>query len=313
LQEQASLIDLTKERDKDQAENDKLRAARDATMAGAPYNNLIAEQAAKLQGLKLEQEAIGKTGADLNAAKGAAMAAQEIARLNDEYRKTGRSLTTAQRALITYNDTLIASGEAENAWKKKLSDSNQEIDERISEQQKLNALQGSTYEEKRDSATENTLKKKFGPDYANPDYAAQIAIQRQKYNALADLGEAGKENAATRELEIQIKLQAQLAGFAGNYAATHAAELDAEIAKMQEVNQLSYVQIQMIRQADAAKQRTQQADRLFGLNQGITASRNLTGAAFGGADAIRQADLENRIAEAKAKGANEDEISAMRI
>ena len=43
-------------------------------------------------------------------------------------------------------------------------------------------------------------------------------------------------------------------------------------------------------------------------NLNISGSNNLAGAAFGGQDAIRQAELENRIAEAKEKGARQDEI-----
>lgn len=313
LQLESDEINLTQKQHDAQAENDKLKAAKANADANAPYNNLISEQNAKLQALKAEQDAIGKSGADQIAAKGAATAATEIARLNDEFRKNGKSVSEAQRALIIWNDTLIASGEAQNEAKKKFSDFNQELDARIERQKELNALEGSSYGARRDAETEDRLKKQFGPLYSDPNYARQIGAARTKLNTEADLVQAGKEAEANRQLEIQIGLQTRLAQVAGDFAATHQAELDAEIAKMRIQGNVTEEQLENVRKLDAAKLAAESRDRLANINQNIAASQRLTGAAFGGADAVRQADLENRIAEARAKGATAEEIAAMRV
>lgn len=278
-----------------------------------PYKNMIANMDAQIAIKRTQIDAIGKSDADQVQAKAIEIYTEKINALTISMKEKNKTVTAAEEAAIMQRATTEAQLDAEELWKQKVVSGTAALQQRIAEQIELNAAENSGYAQRRDFAVERQVKGEFGADYSSKDPSKQAVIQsyRQQAGNAYDLEHS--PTSETNQLKIQAELYTKLASVRGNYGAVSAAEDAAEIAKLKD----KYGDVESLTAAyekfAAAKRADESAERTAQLKLATTAAQNITGAAFGGSDAIRRADLENRIAEAKEHGATADEISAMRL
>lgn len=282
----------------------KLQDKNQAANLDKPFADKMAELSARLDEVKAKMSAVGSDPSMQAVAAGAAAAAKDILELNKALAKKHETLNALQAVQVITADSNIASAEAELKWSEKITETTKALDERIAQQRALNAVEASGYEARRNAATESKLKGTFGADYSDSSKAAEIEAVRKKLNEEADLEHNAQLRLESAELANQITLYTRLAQVAGDFSKSHAAQIDAEVAKMRAEGKYTEEQIAQFIRLDKLKQDAASAARSAADVLSIQGSQRVAGAAFGGQDAIRQAEIQNAVAEAAAKGAS---------
>ena len=275
---------------------------RSAEQLERPFENKMAEIEARIEGSEAKMKAIGGTNQDAVIASGTAQAAKDIEEVIKLMKRKGKEIEDIQRLMIFQRDLDAAAIASDEAWRKKFTDDTDALDERIKQQKILNALDVSSYEAKRDAATESTLKGKYKDEYGSPERAADIAKMRAQLNEEADLEHARALKFESAELATQTTLYTRLAAVAGDFSKTHQAQLDAEVSKMRAEGRYTEDQIRQFERLNVLKLEAANADREAASRLAIQNLQRSGGAAFGGVDVREQAEIQNKLADAEARG-----------
>ena len=290
---------LTGQLKKDQAQNDAAALTR-------PYVDKLHELDAQLAGLKTQLASIGQSSTAETLAKAWAKAQEEIAKLNDELGKHHQKLTLAQEAELATRYDQLALGDAEKEWKTKLEQTTTSIGDRISSLNQLTAAIGQGYEAQKRANVETQLAKELGEKANDPEWMrthqSDVAGLRSRFGSEFDAQQTNKTAATLDRLSTQTELENSLAiAEAKGAEAVRQATLEHQLSEIAKNNSAEAAKklIAAETELSEAQQKVKAASTLAQLQQEIDATNRLTAAQLGGAEAIRKAQLQNRIEEIK--------------
>ncbi len=312
LEEQSDSGPLGGKNAADKAKQAGLQAKADADALTRPYQDKLNELAAQLSGFKTQLASIGKGEVGITLANSWAEAQKAIAKLNDDLAKHNQALTIDQVTTIhaAYDSAAIAKAEVE--WKTKLDQTTTSIQERIQSLKLLTAAIGEGYEAQKKASVETQLIEKFGKQYNDEQFLSQkvsvtgqtrreqVNRERTLLTTEYDVNQQKTVSESLDKISTQIELEESLARAESQGAeAVRQATLQHQLSEIAKNN--SAEAAKKLSQAETnlanAQQKVKAETTLAQLQQEIEATNRLTAAQVGGAEAVRQAQLQNRIAE----------------
>jgi hypothetical protein len=285
-----------------------------------PIEDAIRDLKAQLSGLQELTKAVGGTEAEQVAAKTMELWQKKIAELDNALGNHKGLLTALYQAQIKSLESSIVQTEVDTASKKLFDETNKSIQERITALRELAAATGANYDAAKQAfvttETAKALKEHQNDPAWQQKYAGNIAGIQGGFGAQFDAENNAQAQKTLFALQQQITLESAMASVQSQGAeAVRRAELAQKVLDIQRTYSADAADKLIAREIELlnAKEKNASQERLFGLNQQIANNRNITGAQFGGTDAIRQAELQNQITEAKARGASQDEIAAITL
>lgn len=270
-----------------------------------PFQDKLHELSAQLDGLKQELASVGESSSVGQAlAKGAAEAAQEVARLNDQLAKTHQALSPGQVASLQLAYALNAYTKDELDWQQKVAQGKQSIDERVASQRRLTEAIGEGYEAQKRAFVENEVAK-FTAPFANDPEAMKrrqgdIEALRKKVTVEFEAQQSQSVKTDLDKLNTQVELETRLASVEAQGAeAVRQATLafQAEQAAKDHDASASKDLAEAERKLSDLQSQRKNTEFLTQLQRETEATNRLAAAQSGGAEAIRRAQLENRLAE----------------
>jgi len=286
---------------------DSLEAARANALQEKPFDDRMKALGAEIDALKAKLAAIGQPEAAQILAKAFGEAQKAIAEVNKALEKHNVQLTDSQKNQIRAAEQTIASTEAEAAWQTKFNAATVAIADRIRNQELLTAAIGKGYEATRQANVEARLAQELGAHFndpawmANASNQADVAKLRQGFTREFDTQHAEQSAQAIYGLTQQIQLERELAAAqAAGAEAMRQVTLAAKLREMQ--SRLSAEQYQK-EAAGAialynAERENASAAAVAKIEEKIEATDRLTAATLKGAEALRQARLQNELAAA---------------
>jgi hypothetical protein len=304
LTEELTRSRLTATNIEDRATKSGLEEGKSADSLNEPFRNKINELSGELQKLQASLNAVGQTQTAQILAKGFGDAQAEVARLNNELAKHHQALTLDQQVQILTAYDEIEATKAEESFQQKFTQTTNSITERINSLRTLSAAVGEGYAAQRRATVENQLAQEFSAEYRDPALLRrrqpQIQQRRAQLSTEFDQQQSLQNTQTLDKLSDQVSLenalaaaelqgseavrQVTLADRAANLEKDRGVEAGRQLAQSERV--LSDAQV---------RRRTTQA--VEQLEQEIAATNNLTAAQSRGAEAVRQAQVENRITE----------------
>jgi hypothetical protein len=269
-----------------------------------PYTDKIAELRTQLGGLQSELAAIGLNPTGEILAKSFAKAQQEATKLNDELAKHHQSLTLDQEVEIQTVNDQIALTTAEKEFRSRFEQTTTSISTRINALRTLSTAVGQGYAAQRGATVENQLSQEFSAEYRDPELLRrrqpQIQQRRVQLSTEFDQQQSLQNTQTLDKLSDQVSLENALAAaeLQGSEAvrqvtlADRAANLEKDRG-IEAGRQLAQSE-RALSDAQVRRRTTQAVEQL---EQEIAATNNLTAAQSRGAEAVRQAQVENRITE----------------
>jgi hypothetical protein len=297
-----------------------LEAGRTAAGEDRPFEKSITEQAAKVAQLKKELDAIGKGDQAEQWAKAWGEAGVEIAKVNEELHRINPNLklTAAQEAAEKTMAIARVSVEAEKAWQTKFQAGTLSIADRIKSLDLVTAAIGKGYEAAKRASVESSLISEFGEHYGDSEWLgrdghqAQMDVRRGQLGSEYE-GEHAKQTGVSLEaLNQQIALERELAAVQAQGAeAVRVATLAMKLRQMV-AEGATNAQIKAEITLFNAQRTNASAKAVTDLDEKTAATQRLTAATLQSAAAIRQATLDNQIAEAHRAGASPEQIEAIK-
>lgn len=279
----------------------------DADALVRPYQDKLKELDAELIGLKQNLASIGKGEVGITLANSFAESQKQIAKLNDDLaKKNAPPLTRDQETIIQTADDENAITKAEVEWKTKLDSTTTSIQERIQSLKLLTAAIGEGYEAQKKASVETQLIEKFGKQYNDEQFLDQnnhreeINQERTRLNTGYDVNQQKTVTESVDKISTQIELEESLARAESKGAeAVRQATLQHQLSEIAKNN--SAEASKKLSDAETALANSEQSVKasatLAQLQQEIDATNRLTAAQTGGADAVRRAQLANRVEE----------------
>lgn len=262
--------------------------------------------------------AVGQTDAFKAQTEGAAEAVKKIDELNKVLVKYHTRVDPATQ--IDIQDLAVRSKQIENetAWQTKLQSSSVALNERIAAQQRLTAAIGQGYEAVRKANVENQIAAFIG-DHAGDagflaEHAGEIEERRARLTKAFDVDHKKQIDETVDKLNDQIELEQKLATVQRDGAeAVRLATLALRIARIEKDN--SAESAKKLVQAEIAFSEAQKANlsatTLAALNEKLTLTQKITAAQLQGAEAVRQAGLEEKYTQL-AKSVSPEVVQATR-
>lgn len=298
----------------------------------SPFEDRVKRLNAEVAGLEVKLKAVGQTEGVQIFAKAFAEAQTTIEEVNKalEHHKAVKheALTAEQQkevaagqvigdtraesaqrtARINLAEQTKASTEAEIAWQTKVAASTVQTEARIKSQEALTAAIGKGYEAVRKASVEGRLIQEEGPHIgdakwmADATHAANIEALRAEYTREYDAQYLEQAARAVDQLRDQIELERELTRVQSEgVEAGREATLEVKLRQMAAAGATSE-QLRAERALFEAQRANANAADVAKINERAEATRRLTAAILGGANAERQAALENRIAEIRRAG-----------
>jgi hypothetical protein len=291
-----------KEQDKNKLGLDKAN-----TSIWEPYRKKIAELGGELEKLQVNLDAIGKTATAQTLAKAFGDAKAEIARENEELKKNHQALSDQQKAKLQGLYTEIETTKAEEAFRQKFQQTTDSISDRIAALKRLTGAIGQGYEAQRAAVVANQLAQEFPAEYRDPKlkekHQGQMTARETQLTSEYDEQQRNQNKASIDKLGDQAELEDKLAAAERNGAeavrqATLAQQkLNLERDKGVEAGDALAAAEQNLSDAQA-RRRAEQATKA--LKQETANTNRVTEAVPLGADAVRKAQLQNRVEEIRA-------------
>ena len=294
-----------------------LRANKDKGEKEDPFGNKLRELQAQAEASKIADRVAGAASVSENAyAKAAVATTKVLAELNNELAKHHQHLSATQIAQIRSLEQTIALTNADAEWKNKLASTDNSITDRIRSQQLLTEAVGKGTAAIKAANVETQLMGILGEKYNDApwmkEHAGQVTGLRSKLGNEYDAQKGYQSAEQTDQLNQQTAAENRLAAAQLKGAeAVHRQALENKILEMAR-NGASIAEQNAARAEDAAQQANKSAANLAGLREETEATERLTSAQLEGAEAVRQAALENKIAAATRAGATGQELQAMR-
>jgi hypothetical protein len=297
-----------------------LEAGRTAAGEDRPFEKSISDQAAKVDQLKKELDAIGKGDRAEQWAKAWGEAGIEIAKVNEELHRINPNLklTAAQEADEKAEAIARVSLEAEKAWQTKYHAGTLSIADRIKSLDLVTAAIGKGYEAAKKASVESSLIAEFGEHYGDAEWLGRDGHQAEMDARRGQLGteynsqHTGQSERAINGLNQQIALERELAAVQAQGAeAVRTATLAMKLRQMVAEGSTN-AQIKAEIQLSQAQRANISAKAVTDLDEKTAATQRLTAATLQSAAAIRQATLDNQIAEARRAGASPEQIEAIK-
>ena len=287
-----------------------MQGANDAEKAGRPFTNKMDELNAQIVAARDKLNSVGLDSAGQVLAKSMGDAAMAITEVNDQLKKTHTALTSVESARIRESILARNIAESESDTYKKLVDTRDKIADQVRTQELLNAAIGRAYEIQRRVNIEIAVMKDLGAENYNQlakqslvqpsgmgfAVPSALAIARVKAATATDSEHVTEMSKTAESLRDQIGLQTRLAQVQAQGAAVvKLATLDYNIALMRRKGITEDV-IQL----EIEKWRTENSDQsaaaVAKLNDETDAVKRLSAAYLEGADAVRRAQLQNKLA-----------------
>lgn len=296
--------DLTSKLKSDQAAREQGREEGPLARVQRQLEEKAAEAVARLK-------AAGGDEAGKAIAKGMAEATKAISEVNAGLDRQHLNLTllnkdpaasaTGRRFIEIATKT--AQDEEEDTFKKKVQEANAKLSDQLQNQRAINDAIGKGYEALAKVNVEIALQRDLGAVlYNDPGHAAEVQALREKA-LTAEIAkhteEVNKANLARRD-EISLEEALARAQSAGAEAA-RLATLQHTIAIMKR-NGATQESIDLEIKYYAASRSNEIEKQLYDINQQIAAIKNLSSAYGQGAEAVRKAELQNKLAQIADQG-----------
>lgn len=289
-----------------------LEAAKVNAGLDRPFQDRMKALGAEIAGVIAKMEAIGQPEAVQVMAKAFADAQKAIVETNKALDNLHSKLTPAQEAQILLAEETKAGMEAEAAWKTKMAAATTATDDRIRSLNLLTAAIGKGYEATKLANVETRLMQEFGKDLKDPARRADVDARRGALAGEFDAQRAEQSARVVDNLNDQIELERKLADAQMRGAkAVREAALAVKISKMEQVT-ATKEEIKAVIDLYNAQQATAAMTDLGRIEQRIQATRRLTAAIMGGAEAERKAALENQYAADEFAGRTPEAIANQR-
>lgn len=285
----------------------ELTGAAQGAKLEAPFDTKLAQLKEQLDAATNNLRAAGLGEAEKAIAMAQNEALKAIEEVNKRLREQGQTSNLikgledarAKQFLSLALDTAKTTAAAEYLNKvKEISDA---YNKQIAQQNLITAAIGKGYEAVKAAAVEAEVMAKFSPEkYAAG--GAEIAYARAQAAEAYEAKHNEELAKSSQELRDQITLQNALTvAQAQGQAAVKLATLQYNLALMAR-NGATKELIALETERFYAEQRNAAAESVFKVNEQIDAIHRLTAARLQGADAVRQAELQNKLATISAKG-----------
>lgn len=291
-----------------------LEAARGNEALDRPFADRMKALGAELDATRAKLLAIGQPEWANNLLKSFEAGRKAVEEVNKALEKHHEKLTDAQSGQITLKELQIAQVETETTWRAKLEASTTSINDRIRSQEMLTAAIGHGYEATKKANVETQLAQELGEHINDAkwmqDHDSDVQGLRSKISAEYEAKHSEAIGQSVQKLSEQIELERSLAevqihGAEAVRLVTLAYRMRAMVAAGATATQIA---------AEVALYNAERANAssaaIATLEEKTEAVKRLTEAVFKGAEAQRQATLENKYAEMKHNGATPAEVSA---
>ena len=289
----------------------KAEADKDLERQESPLQRVQRQLQEKLAESIEKLKAAGGDEAGKALAKGMAEAAKAISEVNQGLDRQHKNLTlinkdpTQSKTGRDFLNTSIqtARNEAEATFKNKVQEANAKLSDQLQNQRAINDTIGKGYEALAKVNVEIALQRDLGAVlYNDPGHAAEVQALREKA-LTAEIAkhtvEVNQANLARRD-EISLEEALARAQSAGAEAA-RLATLQHTIAIMKR-NRATQESIDLEITYYAASRSNEIEKQLYDINQQIAAIKNLSSAYGQGAEAVRKAELQNKLAQIADQG-----------
>jgi hypothetical protein len=293
--------------DYDQQTRDTLEARNAERQAARPFTKSTADQQAQIAALQKTLDAVGKPEAAQVMARAFGEAGREIQKVNDELSKMNKAPLTGPQEAVERQLAVTRVGlQAEQEWQTKFAQGTVSIADRIRSEELLTAAIGRGYDATRAANVETQLMQEYGAHYTDTEWlgrdghAAQMEARRGQLGAAFDSEHGEQSGRAIYALTQQIELEHDLAAAQAQGAeAVRQATLAAKLRQLQATLSADAFQREAAAEIDLYNAQRQNAAsaELAKIDEKIAATDRLTAATLRGAAAVRQATLENRVAE----------------
>jgi hypothetical protein len=196
--------------------DDALRASAANAKLDRPFEDRIKAMDAQLSGLKAKMAAVGQGEEAEISAKAFADASKAIDEVNKALERMQSKLTPAQEAQLRERQLVIATAEADLAWKVKLDSTNDSIQDRIRSLDLLTAAIGKGYEATKRASVETSVMGAVGPGRYNDEkwmlaHADEITALREKLGGQFDVQAKEQTTKAVEALNRQVESERSLA------------------------------------------------------------------------------------------------------
>lgn len=293
-------IDKTQRKEGDEASKSNM-------LAYKPVSDKIKELQAQLEGVNVKMAAIGKPEAIQVAAKAAAEATKELARLNKELESHASSVSKADAAKLKSLNLSIANTEAEAQWKQRLDASWTATANRIRAQELLTAAIGKGYEATKQASVEAQLLEELGDKAFDQkfmgDHSSDIEARRKTLASKHDADLGAQVAGTIDKLETQTEIERALFEVEAQGALAVARLTEAFKERDAYFNNQDAGQIKAMREQFEASQATAIEKSVRPLQEKLRLTQAIIDAQSKGAEAERKAANEEKYSQlAKDKG-----------
>jgi lambda family phage tail tape measure protein len=284
----------------------------------APYRNKLSELAATLVGLNLKLAAVGATETAQLAAKGKAIADEDIARLNAGLKEKHRAgLSPTEQSALTGAVQANVAKEAEIEWRSKIEATNDSLAERA----RLLDIQTAAIDAGREAQikanVETELARVLGAKANDPEWikahGTDVQALRGKITPVVRAAADSASDDAVSKLGRQIELENSLAAVERQGA--EAVRLVTLAYKLRDLAATNGTRAQIAAEIEHynAERRTAGVSSLAKLEQEISATERLTAAQMQGAEAVRQVELALKDEELERENASPEVRAAAKL
>jgi len=311
--ERTSIVLKGQQRDNDAAK-EAAKAAHDNARLERPFENKLAELKVQAEAAQARMAAAGMNEASRMVAEAHAKALIDIEEVEKGLQRLGDlvkqpTLPAAEKKKFEDLRLQEVRNAAEGAWQDKLRTTTKTITDQVKAQEMLTAAIGKGYEAVKAAAVETQLMSSAGvgaEHYNDPkwmkDHAADVASLRAQLGGAYESKHREEIANSIDKLGDQITLEIRLAQVqVQGAAAVRAVELQAKLAKM-ELAGATKEQIAAEIELNRVTLLNESAASVAKINDKIDAVKRLAAAQVQGAEAVRQAELENKYAEIRKQG-----------
>jgi hypothetical protein len=288
------------------ARKESLEASRANAQQDKPFEDRMKLLGAQIDAIKAKLEAIGQPEAARLMALAFGDAQKAIVETNKALERNNTQLTQGQRAQILTAEQTIVTTEAEAAWRTKLAATTTSIQDRIRSQELLTAAIGKGYEATRAANIETRLMSELGEHYNDSawmqSHHADVSGLRTGYTREFDAQHGEQSGQAVQGLSQRIELERDLSAVQAQGAeAVRQVTLALKLRQMA-IDGATKEQLHAEMELYNAERGNAAAGDVAKIDERIAATQRLTAAILGGAEAVRRAGLENKLAEIRREG-----------
>lgn len=316
LQEERTFIERSTREATLKVKKDSLEASAENAKQDRPFEDRMKSLAVSIETVQAKLNAIGKPEAAQVIAKAFGESMKAIEETNKALERHHTQLTNTQKDQILAAESTLAQTEATEKWQSTFSATTTSIGEHITSLDLLTAAIGRGYEATKQANVETRLMQVLGEHANDPAWLQKQAGGVAGIRAGIEL-EFDKEHnlqlgQTISNLGDQVEMEKALAAAQKDGAeAVRQAGLKVRLRQLA-IKDASADEIKAERDLYDAQRLNVSSENLAKLNEKIEATQRLTKAIMQGADAMRQANLENRLIEIRRSGGGKDEENAAR-